>query len=572
MTIELSNISPNFSDLVSQLQAELSTKDSWKDRLTTSTGQTIIELLAAIGAYSQYSIESAFQEDWPQSAKNASSIYAASNFMGVRVNRKSPASITLQLTASGTVTLPVNSQFVGAGTYWFNRNSYTLGTTPTSVILYQGQIQTHEFKGLGSDFQAFVSTEPSFVVSNTDVTLAVNGVSIPVTSDGLWTKPGSPGVQDLTLPSGQLMLLFGNNTYGTLIGTNDNCLATYALTMGIDGANIPTIGQVITLGTDATVTGVCNSQASGGGAETNYVVYKNITPALFGAFSNSVTASQYKRLPLQYPGVLDAQTYAQREISPFALTWMNVIKVCLLTSAHMSDTDWQDFETWYQERTMYSTRIYRQDPVPSPITVTARVFCKNFANLTQVTTNSTDAINKLFQLRQGIIGLDVYRSDIINAIMQADSNIEYVILDSPTFDLILSSFAVGYPRATIVPSDGILPIGNYDYAVSAVSSSGAGGESAPVNWVSAPVTVAGSGVTLVWDAVPNATEYHIWGRLTSGTLGQIGSVSASTLTFFDTGRVEPVGPLLVQSTLATVYPNLITNNITVAYSSRDNRS
>ena len=569
--IELSNVSPDFNTLVAQLQAQLATKDSWKDRLTTSTGQTIIELIAAIGAYSQYSIESAFQEQWPQSAKNANSLYAASNFMGVRVNRKAPATITLNLVAPAPIVIPVNSQFVGAGTYWFNRDVLVLGTAPTAVTLYQGQIQTYTFTGLGSDFQAFVSTEQNFNVSNTDVFLTVNGSSILVTQDGLWTRPGLPGVQDLTLPSGQMMLLFGNKSYGTIISVNDTCVATYAVTLGLDGANVPTLGQTISLQSNNNITGVCSSQASGGGDENNYIVYKNITPALFGAFNSSVTASQYKRLPLQYPGVLDAQTFAQREVSPFALTWMNVIKVCLLTTTTWTGTEWTAFEKWYQDQTMYSTRIFRQDPIASPVSINAQVYCKNYANLAQVQTNAQNALIALFAPKQGIIGLDFYRSDIINAIMQADSNIEYVILNSPTTDIILAAFNVATPTWSII-TGGSLAIGQYDYSISATSS--LGGASAPANWATAVVTTAGSKVVLTWPALTNATSYSIWGRVTPTSLGLIATVSASTLTYTDDGTITPTGTLPVESTTSISYASLSpsTTVITALYSSRDARS
>lgn len=564
--MELSTIAPDFNSLVSQLQTQLATKDTWKDRLTTSTGQTIVELIAAIGAYSQYSIESAFQEDWPQSAKNANSLYAACNFLGVRVNRKGPASVTVNMTSASPITIPVNSQFVGSGSYWFNREPLALTDIPSSITLYQGQIQTNSFYGLGSNFQAFIATEQGFNVSDTDTILSINSVSIPVIQEGLWTRPSLPGVQDLTLPSGQLMILFGNASYGTVPGVNDLCTITYAVTLGVNGNNIPILGQTITLESDNSVSGIATSQASGGGDETSYIVYKNITPALFGAFNSSVTASQYKRLPLQYPGVLDAQTFAQREVSPYALSWMNVIKVCLLTTSPMTTLQWQEFEQWYLAQTMYSTRLFRQDPVASNVSVSAKIFCKNFANTSQVQVNAEAAITTLFELRQGIIGLDIYRSDIINAIMASDSNIEYVILDAPTTDIILSSFVVDAPTA-VITSGGTLSPGQYDYSISASSS--LGGESAPAKWVTAVVTVSGSQVTLSWSALPNATGYKIWGRTTPTSLGLLASVSSSTLTFIDDGTISPTGTLPVQSTIETYYPNLSSQVLTVAYSRRD---
>jgi hypothetical protein len=116
--IQLSNIAPDFDSLVAQLQSSADGfPGTWKDRITSSMGQTLVEMIAAIGAYSQYAIESSYQETFPDSAKNADSLYAAANYAGVRISRKSPAEVTFSMTnATGSVTIPPYTQFVGAGT------------------------------------------------------------------------------------------------------------------------------------------------------------------------------------------------------------------------------------------------------------------------------------------------------------------------------------------------------------------------------------------------------------------------------------------------------------------------
>jgi hypothetical protein len=580
--IQLSNINPDFNDLVTQLTTALSGKSAWTDRITSSTGQTIIEMIAAIGAYSQYSIESQFQEEWPESAKNASSLYAASNFLGVRLRRKGPALIKVMMSAPSNMTISVNSIFNGAGTYWFNRDPLVLTTTPSEVTLYQGKIENISFYGLGTDFQALISTEKDFLVSDTDVFLTINSVSVPAIQQGLWTKQGVPGAQHLTLPNGAMMLLFGNALYGSKPGVNDLCEVVYAVTLGEDGDNIPTIGKTFSLESNAAVSGLGTTQAAGGGNENSPTVYKNITPALFGAFNSSVTGSQYKRLPLQYPGVIDAELFAQREINPRALTWMNVIKVCLLTTTVWDNTAWNNFETWFLDQTMYSTRVFREDPIPSDVTVTATVSCTNLANLAQAKADAEAAIDALFAPRQGIIGLDIYRSDIINTILDSNSNIEYLVLEEPVNDIILSSFNVGYPTFTVLPSGGALAIGQYDYAISAVNS--LGGESAPAFWITAFVTVVNSRVSLSWKHIPNATHYKVWGRTTPTAMGLIATLDLNALytlmslpipddiPYIDTGSIVPTGTVPVQSTVSTYYPRLIAKDITVGYSNRDKLS
>jgi hypothetical protein len=568
--MQLSNIAPDWESIVTQLQTQAGNFPTWTDRITGATGQTIIEMIAAIAAYSQFAIESSYQESWPDSAKNSDSLYAAANYAGVRITRKNPAALTFDITSTTSRTITAYSQFVGAGTKWFNRDAITLvSNTPLTVTLYQGEVITKSSYAMATDFQAFVSAEDSFQVSDTDVLVKINNISIPAIIQGLWTKKSLPGAQQFTLPDGKMIVLFGNDIYGSKPGVNDLVSITYVVTLGQDGNNIVTQNKQIVLDGDPSVSGTPNATASDGGNEPDFVVYKNVVPAMFGAFDSAVTGPQYKSLPLQYPGVIDARVLSQREINPYALTWMNVMKVSLLTSSSWDQTAWDNFEAFFNAGTMYSTRIVRNDPQSVDITVTATVSCKTFSNLTNVQTNIQAALDNLFELRQGSIGLDIYMSDVITAIKEADSNVEFVQLASPTIDYALSTLGVARPTL-IEAGGGSLAAGTYDYAISVTST--LGGSSAPAKWGSITVTGGSNSVQLSWTAVPNALGYSIWGRVTGSALGLIASVSGSTLTYTDTGGITPTPPVPVESTIAAYYPHLIATNLTMQYTNRNLRS
>lgn len=575
VTIVLSTVQPDQSGIVDQMQTALTGYDSWKDRVVSSTGQTLIDYISAVGAYDQYSIESSFQEVFPETAKNKRSLYASSNYMGVRLTRKAPAKITVSMTCPiGTVSIPVNSQFTGAGTFWFNRSIITLNQTPQNVTLYQGKIVQITLRGAGTDFQAYVTPEKGFVVSDTDVFLTVNAISIPVTTAGLWTRQGLPGVQNLTLSDGRMIMLFGNTAFGTRPATNDACAITYAITQGADGNNILVNGSQISLAADTTIGGAASGTPSAGGDQPNPLIYKNVTPALFGAFDAAVTPAQYKRMPLQYPGVLDALTFAQREVNPTSLTWMNLIKVCLLTQSPFDAAAWTDFVAWYQNKTMYAPRVFRLDPIPNVVTVAVDIYCKTFSNLVNVKANAIAAVQALFAPRQGIIGLDIYRSDIDGVIKDSDSNIDYMIIKTPATDVIVSNLNV--PAPTLVGGTvggGTLVVGQaYDYGISLVST--LGGESAPANWSTVTLTGVQNKVDLTWTAVPNVTNYKVWGRITGGAMGLLATVGSGTLNFTDNGSVAPTGTVPTQGTIAVVYPSLnsVVPNINTFYSSRIEQS
>ena len=60
--LKLSDTSPDFESLVLQLQLFLDSKGTWSDVLPSSLGQTLIEMMAAVGAFNQFAIESALRE------------------------------------------------------------------------------------------------------------------------------------------------------------------------------------------------------------------------------------------------------------------------------------------------------------------------------------------------------------------------------------------------------------------------------------------------------------------------------------------------------------------------------
>jgi hypothetical protein len=570
---ELSKVRPDRDALVQQLTDALDNSQAWKDRTISSTGRTLIDLVAAIGANSQYSIESSYQEVWPESAKTREALYAASNYLGVRYNRKLPAALSVSLSSTTyPKTIPQFTQFTIQGTLWFNRDALTL-TAPNGVFtLYQGKVVTNTVNGLGTDFQAYVTPESGFTVSDIDVNVEVNGTAVASILRGLWTVKGEPGVQHFTLPAGQCIFLFGNDTNGTKPGINDTVKITYAVTFGADGNNLPVLNQKVFTNADATITGLATVVPSAGANETDAFVYKNITPALSGSFDSSITPAQYKALPLQYPGVIDAQTFAQREINPKALTWMNNIRVVLLTATPYNDAQWASFVLFMTNKTMYKCQLIRKDPVPTIVNVAVNVFCTNFAKLSDVKAKVESALHNLFAPRQGILGFDFYRSDIIRVVEDADPNVEYCILLNPVTDIILSSLNVPAPTlAKAAPfTSPSLPVGVYDYAVSVVSS--LGGETAPANWSTTTVTVPNSRITITWPSVPNALSYRVWGRITGNNLGLLATIPAtSTRSFTDTGGVSPTGSVPVEATIGSTYAKLGTLTVNVAFSTRPQR-
>lgn len=141
--IKLSTIKPDFPSLLMQLQLYLQAKGTWSDLQTSGTGQTLLELMAAVGAFNQFAIESAVRETALTTAMRDSSIYAITRMLGVRIHRKSPASVEVDLRREGIATtdmIAVFTQFDVNGLSFFNRYPimFVQGYNQATERLYYG--------------------------------------------------------------------------------------------------------------------------------------------------------------------------------------------------------------------------------------------------------------------------------------------------------------------------------------------------------------------------------------------------------------------------------------------------
>lgn len=567
MTLQLSSIRPDFEDIVEQLQSVLSGYSSWQDLLTSSTGQTLIEFNAAIGAYAQYAVESAFQETFPLTAKNDSSIYAIAQMLGIRLVRKAPAEITVDISAPAPTVIPAYSQFSGSGSVFFNRNAISIDSTPQSVKLYQGQVQVINISGLGTDYQIFLTPEKDFNLSDADTKVALNGESIAVTRAGLWQLKNIEGVLDDTTPDGRLGILFGNDEYGTKPLPSDVITISYVVTSGEDGNNLVTNGNRIGFVPDSTVVVTATSDPAGGANQPSSLIYKSLSAPTFGTFASAVTSQQYKSLPFLYPGVVDLASFAQREINPHVIRRMNMVELYLLTSSAWTEQQKQGFINWYQDRTMYSTRVVLNTPTAYTLNVELEVYCRNTALLSQIKQQVEAAIVELLKVQSGSINRSIFRSDLIRAAMDANPAVAFVVVYQPTTEIVISRRPVGFPTLTAVAGGTLTQEKTYDYAISYVST--LGGEVSPANWKSTWLpTGANSSIKLDWTPTPNVSEYKIWGRNLTDGLGLIATVPASQLTYTDTGAIAPVPPLLEESTQPIFYVELGTLTVRALFTNR----
>lgn len=567
--LHLNPVTPDFDTIKVQLEDDLVNRPSWAGTLPIQTGSTLIDWIASIGTFDQVKMLRYYQDHFPETALSDRAIYSIAAMQGVRLTRKESASISVQLNSPVAVPIPSYSQFQGAGSYWFTTEAINLSAdTPTTVTLQQGYIVDHTISGLGLPYQTYITPESDFMVSDTDVFVFLNGTQLQRITTGNWKLKGLAGFVDWTLPEGRAMIQFGNADYGSMPLPTDEVRIVYAVTSGSEANTLATATKEVTVSGIPSVRGTVLTNPGGGADELNVTSYRMIAAPNFGSFGSSITKSQYYTTILQYPGVIDCLTFAQREVDPSNLEWMNLIHVYMITTTPWTVPEQEDFRDWVDGRTMYSTRLVLKDPLPVISNVEVNLYVFNWANPTQCRLDAIEAIQRIFELTTGVIGRDITLWDIHQAIAKSNKGIDYADIVTPTHDLNVSNSPVAAPAAT-VGSGGDIGPGNYSYAIGAVM---ADGEIVAKNWTTLLVTDPSSKVDLVWPSVPGAQSYNIYGR--GGLLGNYGLLHNQTGTSFsDTGESSyPVGsPGPRFSTTPIKYNKLGTINVTARYTLRVNR-
>ena len=552
---------PDYETIRAALQTSLSSKNTWRDLLPSSTGQTLTDWIAAVGATDQYAIQHAFREAF-RTARLDSSILAQAIMLGVRLGRKTPSSVGVTLTKATTdvVTIPAFTQFTSSSGLLFNREAITLhGAATVNATLYEGEIITQVVTSDGNPYQLFVSADDGFKISDSDVEVRINNIKMPLTQRGLWRYKNQSGVADSTSPTGQLILTFGSEEFGTMPSTGDNVEIKYALTSGALGQTAAILGDSIVVADYPVVKLVATTGLAGGAEEKSSLFYRKLSPQLFSGETSATAKDEFSAKANDYPGVFDAKVVGQRELAPGDPRWMNLVQVTLLTDHLWSGAEWGEFTKWYQARTTYPVRFHRRDPLAVPVNIAMKIFCQPRADLAAVKAKAETAVQRLFLLRPGLLDSNLFMSDIYAAARSSDAAIEYVQMLAPTDNVIVG---VSSPAPLVLSAaGGTLPAGQYSYGVTCVTSTG---ETLATNFKS--LVIAGGGVTISWDPVQLAQSYNVYGR-DAVTLGLLGNTTGHTFT--DNGSATPVSGLPIVTGAGHRYPSLGVLAVDVQFTSRE---
>lgn len=548
--LTISDMTYDFEQFVDQLVDHAATQSAWKGNLDIMTSKTLIDFAASIGTYLQMQVNRNVQDCFSETAQSDEALRANIGFQGVRTSRKLPATIQVTLNSPVDVFIPAYSQ-ASIGGLWFNREVIQiLAGVPLTTTLYQGEIKAITTNGLGTDFQVLETPETDFVVSDKDVIVLLNGVAISQARNAaLWNLRNQEGYADLTDKIGRAQVVFGRTasttpdlsdssrfSYGSLPGVNDTVTMVYAITDGAQTNTLTLVGTRVSFAGFPGVTGTATSNPTGGSNERAASDYKFVIAGAFGDYNSSTTGNQYKSSVLDYPGIVDAITQAQRDINPGSKEWMNVIRVSALTSSPWSQAQKDDFVKYMQTVTMYAPRFLWQDPIPIPRDLNLDVYVSNTASPTQVFQDVTNALTAWFSPRRGLLGTDFYESDIVEVVKKACKGQFAYSIDNSVYPMLVGTPHGARAVATVLPGQGTLAARQYAYAFAVTNTNGDVGT--PDNWIFPLVTSAGSAIKFDWPVIKDAASIRVYGRKNT-ELGLMATLAGTATTWTDNGSITP---------------------------------
>jgi len=445
--LQLSSVRPDFEQILRQLHAFLESKKSWNEIIPAGGGQTLIEMVAAVGTMLQLSIQRALQENFADTAQAPSSVYLRMLSLGVRLLRKRPSKVLAKFTntrPSVGMTIPSYTQFYIDGSPFFNRFPISLPQNVPTILdvpLYQGEVRTAQFQSNGQPFQKFEIGDDDFAVSNDDVICLVGpqGEEYTRIQDGLWNYSGADKVfHDRTTQYGNVELSFGNNVYGVKPSSGVPILFKYAVTAGRQ-SNISTSNLPITSTAVTDIEAVTTSHAVDGDDEKTPEFYRNVGSSIFATKNRCVTEEDFVAKALEYPGVIDIKVLGQRDTAPDLTSRMNVVTLIPITAVASWTTEQKTaFREYLESFSITSLNFLLEEPAEITLNIEADIYCQYGVDLEVAKNYLVNKLNEKFKLRRGSLGFSIYRSDIDTTLVDPTFKVDYIILKNPTSNIIVN--------------------------------------------------------------------------------------------------------------------------------------
>jgi hypothetical protein len=453
--MEISKVLVDEEQIYQALANKLMSSQAWKDLMPTNTGSTIISLASAATTVNQHAIHVSLREAFLSVARRDSSIYESTRSLGVRINRKTSAAVTVSIENRLQVVkfIPAYSAFLVGGTRYFNREQLMLppGINMSGVNLFQGEVVSKHFDIVNSsadELQTFKLGIPNFAVSNDDLLVYVEDLSTGTSE--VWTRtqeslldlsPRDKVYYEFTSGDGDVAFMFGDGEFGSKIPNNSRLHVRAVVTTGLNSSGIA--GEFVRYIPDNNISGLSTSSVIRGADQKSSLYYKLFAPVMFRSRRKAISSSEVRSHIMGYPGVADVSIFTQKDIAPNDPRWQNTMRVCILpetvdtwggANPNPKSAAWSQFIDWLQQQSQAMAVYQTWNPVKVFVRVEVLIAVQKSVDTEEMRILALERILKLFQRKPGILGRRLSKSDIESACRLP--GVDYIEVISPLEEII----------------------------------------------------------------------------------------------------------------------------------------
>lgn len=443
----------NYDELVEEITRLVKQKDEWKDAYQSSTGQVLIQLVAALTDQLHYMLERRTQENFMPTAKLQTSVNAIANMLGYRPTRTVSSFGQLSITLTdedgnpvqneGNVVIPKYSTITYDDKFFVNKEELTFLPTqsyPATFDVIEGQVETLTFDPTDTTSTLYLynyiviedyedieeNSIDIFTPTQTfyDVRDSVNG-NPPLESLSL--ADSNDEAYDIRLTNDGMRIIFGDGVYGTEpTGTlTIRYIRSSGKSVEVQSTGLEFLLESDTVEDDSVPANeynyvIQNVTKIDGGQETESVEQtKQFAPDYVRTAARAVTKHDYRYWALQSKigGIVDAKAYGEEEKGITVFNMNNVYMVYLTNDGNAFTTaeqqDFRDYMDIYKNLTTHLVLI-SAEVIPVQINMEIKRSSTLSASNSEVYDYIKNDLIDYFEFKNGSLGENVYHSELVD--------------------------------------------------------------------------------------------------------------------------------------------------------------
>ncbi len=429
----LSKVTVGFQQTVDELVARFDDSIPWQNKLKSNVGTVLMDMIAGTFTNNQYYLEFAAREAYLETAVRESSIYAITRALGVKIVRRTPASVLTEFfnPTIHEIYVPTGQLMSIEGRSFFTKTSFALKAgARIEISLFEGifKSQTFTTATLDGSYPELLLNETGFIVSEDNIRVFV---ITPEGNEVEWGKHESTLFDlkstdtvflDSTTADGDVLLMFGDGRFGQRPDISSTIRVEYVLTNGVRGnAGLP--GQDVKYAGDTNLKATTIEPVQGGTGVKDKIYYQKYAPFLYASKKRMVSPPDWYANIGLFPGVGDVSILSQRDIAPNDSSWMNVVRVCILPESGSSwggvnpnprSSKWINFLKWAADKTKCTIQTWNPERVP--VVIDIEILVNRSENIEAVKAAAEKRIKDLFKHLPGTLGRSLAIDDIATAV------------------------------------------------------------------------------------------------------------------------------------------------------------